>query len=268
MNRIYQTYGPSETPLQASAMNATALVASEMVDMLRTAYAQVIRFVTDLSGWVQNRTRANQGSESSTVVINIIAETQKNVRDNSAQITGLRSQTKQAAQNGVAMKKMQKRNNRFLIAIIVLLTTSFAMAQGTPKLDITIADEKVNLTKAEKAPGASITYLPGDTLRYIVTASNIGDGLMTNPEIVDPIPAGVTYVADSATGENTTITFSINQGSTYMDWPPTYTVRNSKGILVKRKATPDMVTHIKWVIEKNLNPGEAMTLDFLVVVDK
>jgi hypothetical protein len=45
-------------------------------------------------------------------------------------------------------------------------------------------------------------------------------------------------------------------------------VRNSRGILVKKEATPDMVTHIKWNIQKNLDPGEAMTLDFLVVVNK
>ena len=153
-------------------------------------------------------------------------------------------------------------------AIYAIMTLSMAMGQGIPKLDIHIADLKINLSEAEKKDASLINYFPGDTLQYVLTASNIGDGLMKNPEIVDPIPAGVTFVAESAKGEDTEITFSMNQGSTYMAWPPFYTVRNSKGILVKREATPDMISHIKWTISKDLTPGETSTMEFLVVVNK
>ena len=153
-------------------------------------------------------------------------------------------------------------------AICAIMTLSVALGQGTPKLDIHILDQKINLSEAEKKDATLISYFPGDTLQYVLTASNIGDGLMKNPEIVDPIPAGVTYVAKSATGEDTEITFSMNQGSTYMSWPPYYTVRNSKGILVKREATPEMISHIKWSISKDLTPGETSTMEFLVVVNQ
>ena len=159
-------------------------------------------------------------------------------------------------------------SNIFRSAVIGALCLSVVLGQGTPKLDIHIEDQKVNLTEAEKLDASNIAYAPGDTLRYIITASNVGTALMTEPEIVDPVPAGVTYVAESAMGDDTQITFSMNQGGTYMAWPPYYTVRNSKGILVKREATPDMISHIKWIVVKDLKPGEATTMEFLVEVNK
>ena len=154
------------------------------------------------------------------------------------------------------------------LAMVATISLSAVLAQVKPKLDIQIADQKVNLSQAEQKDPSKLTYAPGDTLKYILTASNTGDGLMTNPEIVDPIPAGVTYIAESADGANSEITVSLNQGHNYQAWPAYYTVRNAKGILVKHKASPDMVTHIKWHINKNLKPGDAVVLEFLVVVNK
>lgn len=169
---------------------------------------------------------------------------------------------------GVLMSRMNNAGNSLRIAGMMLLLISGVIAQGVPKLDIRVDSEKVNKTELERRSGAVINYLPGDTIKYLIVASNIGDGLMTSPEVIDPIPSGVTYVAESASGEDSAITFSINQGETYMAWPPTYSVRNSKGVLIKRVATPEMVSHIKWNINKNLTPGETALLDFLVVVSK
>ncbi len=153
-------------------------------------------------------------------------------------------------------------------AMVAMVSLSTGLAMGQPKLDIRIDDQKVNITVEESLTPAVVSYHPGDTLRYVITASNIGDGLMTDPAIVDPIPEGVTYIPNTAVGENAEVSFSINQGNTYMPWPPYYTVRNSKGILIKRKATADMISHIKWDIVNDLKPAEKSDLEFLVVVDK
>lgn len=176
---------------------------------------------------------------------------------------------------GVGLEQRREREmmrhakcNTLKMAMIAIVSLSVVFAQGTPKLDIHMVNQKVNLTDAEKKDASIITYAPGDTIKYIITASNVGDGLMSDPEIVDPVPAGVTYIAKSAMGDNTVITFSIDQGNVYIPWPPTYTVRNANGILMKRKATPDMISHIKWSIQRNLNPGDTSALEFLVVVNK
>jgi len=142
------------------------------------------------------------------------------------------------------------------------------MAQGTPELELRMAEMKVNLDAAEKAAGAVTNYFPGDTLQYTITAANVGDGLMTNPEVIDPIPAGVIYIENSASGADAAISFSIDAGRSYVAWPPTYTVRNAQGELERREATADMVTHIKWNIEKDLAPGETSQVAFQVEVSR
>lgn len=183
--------------------------------------------------------------------------------------------TDRLTENQVSRKEMRVRRtmrrmnaNWMHYAIVAILNVSVVYAQGAPRLDLKMEEEKVNLTDVEKRDASTISYLPGDTLLYNIVASNIGDGLMTEPEVVDPIPAGVTYLANTAMGANATITFSIDQGNTYMAWPPTYTVRNAQGELIEREAGPEMVTHIKWSIQRDLNPGDTSNLEFMVEVSR
>ena len=167
-----------------------------------------------------------------------------------------------------ARKELMKTviRNIYKSAVFAIAITSMALGQGTPKLDISIEDQKINLSATEIEDPTTITYAPGDTLRYVITAANIGDAIMTSPEIIDPVPTGVTYVASSARGINTKISFSQDQGTTYMAWPVYYSIRNSNGILVKRVASPDMISHIKWSFQENLKPEEKSTCEFMVVV--
>lgn len=160
------------------------------------------------------------------------------------------------------------KGNKLINAIAVIIMLSASYGQALPKLEIVVEDQKVNLSAVEKKDASQIVVIPGDTIRYTITATNTGQGAMQDPEIVDPIPAGVTYIPNSASGPDGDISFSLNQGGSYMPWPPFYTVRNSKGILVKREATPDMLTHIKWNIRNNLEPGESSVMEFLVEVNR
>jgi uncharacterized repeat protein (TIGR01451 family) len=150
--------------------------------------------------------------------------------------------------------------------VLVLLLAAGSWAQQGPKLEIIITDTKVNQTEAE-LKGGSVTHSPGDTIEYVLTSKNVGDALMTEPTIVDPIPAGVTYIPKSATGNNAEILFSIDGGATYGSWPMQYSVRNSRGIILKREATPEMYTHIKWRILENIPPGGAHISTFKVMVN-
>ena len=147
-----------------------------------------------------------------------------------------------------------------------LLLTSVLFAQQGPKLEINIAEEKINISAEDLQTGIT-KYSPGDTILYTLTSQNVGDALMTNPVITDPIPAGVSYVMNSAQGENSHLVFSIDGGNIFGEWPLFYSVRNSKGILVKKEATADMVTHVRWEILENLEPGAVNTSRLKVVVN-
>ena len=154
------------------------------------------------------------------------------------------------------------------MAIIVLtLAVSSVFAQGTPRLSINIEEEKVNLTAAEAGGNTEILYMPGDTIRYALTASNVGDGLMTNAAVVNPVPGGVDYVAGTALGQEAAIVFSIDDGKEYQAWPVTYVTRNARGEEVTVEATADMITHVKWNIQRSLQPGESVELEFKVEVE-
>jgi len=148
----------------------------------------------------------------------------------------------------------------FVLAVCLL--TAMLWAQGTPRLELSVTDEKVNMTSAEKAGRAAIAYRPGDVIRYEISAENKGDGVMTESVVTNPVPPGTEYVALSASGEAALIVFSINNGFTYQSWPPTYTIQDAEGNITTREATPDMVTHIRWEIKRNLAPGEKSILGF------
>lgn len=154
-----------------------------------------------------------------------------------------------------------------LLCLVGLLGGTTLLAQGTPRLAISIQDEKINLTTAERAGEANVTFASGDTIRYMITASNTGDGVMRNPSIVDPIPAHVDYIPGSAEGENAQIQFSIDGGSTYHGWPVMYEFTDDAGKTLLREASPDMITHIRWKLNATIPPGDNREMHFLVVVE-
>lgn len=158
-------------------------------------------------------------------------------------------------------------NKQILKSIIVLLfLSSLLVAQGVPKLDLTVIDTKMNMSQAEKEGRAAITYKPGDVIRYTIIATNTGNGVLTSPLITDPIPQGVSYNPYSATGQNAVITYSVNNGQLFQAWPPTYKVKDENGRTVEKLASPDMVTHVRWELKRSLKPNESHQLEFEVIV--
>ena len=153
----------------------------------------------------------------------------------------------------------------FLICGFALMTIQL-FAQGKPKLELDITEKKINMSSDEKAGQAEIVYSPGDTIEYTILAKNVGKGLMTKPEIVDPIPEGVAYLANSAKGNNCQIFFSINDGKQYTEWPIMISVINDQGVQVGEKADADQVTHIKWMINESIPAGGEKELKFRVTV--
>ena len=154
---------------------------------------------------------------------------------------------------------------RLWILTGILLTAVSLLAQGQPKLEIEIQDQKINLTKHEKN-GAEIEYAPGDTIEYTVIAKNTGDAVMVEPAIVDPIPEGVEYIVGSARGENCRIVFSVDKGLLFSAWPVMISATTPNGTRIEREARDEEVTHIKWLIRENIPPGGQKKMSFQVRV--
>lgn len=160
---------------------------------------------------------------------------------------------------------MQKLIIRSLACITILSSTLFA--QVAPKLELTIIDEKVNSSPAERSGAVKTKYHPADTIRYVLTATNVGTGNMTEPQIVDPIPNGVTYLLGTAKGDDTIIEYSINDGKNYSVWPIKTRIRTESGNMELREVSPEMITHIRWKILKDIPQGKSHEMEFMVVVN-
>lgn len=102
--------------------------------------------------------------------------------------------------------------------------------------------------------GAKAEVLPGDTLRYSVEGTNIGNQDAENLVISQDIPDGMVYVLASAQSpNNAAVTFSIDDGQTFVA-NPTIQVQQDDGSLLEQPAPAEMYTDVKWEFENTLTP--------------
>lgn len=137
-----------------------------------------------------------------------------------------------------------------LVAIFVLSATAWA----APEVEIKIKTEKEKIVMKDgqkvKKMVAAKNFTPGEIIHYTILYRNKGNEEATKAVLNDPIPAGCVYIPGSAT-EAGELTFSIDGGKTY-NKPAllTYEVKGSGGSMVKRTASPEEYTNIRWVIDK------------------
>jgi uncharacterized repeat protein (TIGR01451 family) len=107
---------------------------------------------------------------------------------------------------------------------------------------------------------------PRDLIEYRLTYANDGESAVRTLSITDPIPAGTEYVVRTATQPGgAAVTFSVDNGKTFHAWPVRVTkVVDGKEVTVD--ATADMVTHVRWTLNDELEPAETVVLAYRAVV--
>ena len=139
-----------------------------------------------------------------------------------------------------------------LTAVTLVLASSFAWAAPKIEIDLT-AEVEVEETVdgkvvTKRIPAAEAE--PGQMIFYTLTYRNSGNEQATNVNLNDPIPKETMYVAGSAFGEGTTITFSADGGKTYQaETNVTYKSKNANGSMSEKTATPDQFTNIRWTVQ-------------------
>ena len=166
--------------------------------------------------------------------------------------------------------------SRKVLVLSFVLTGFFFLAgaaqaqQGNTKLDLkTKAEKEITVKQQGKATIKRVPLdkaAPGNILVYTITYSNAGKGPVLDAVIVDPLPAGVRYIADSAEGKDAEIRCSIDKGRTWVKPPAIMEFRKADGSLEKKPAPPEMYTHIKWAIKKPVAPGQSGQVSFKVTV--
>lgn len=153
-----------------------------------------------------------------------------------------------------------------LVALLLLPVAALAKPQVT--LSVTAEKEVTTLSNGKKVtklvPAKKIE--PNEVIVYTVHYANKGDEKATNAVIEDPIPKGTVYIPDTAQGDVSEPTFSIDHGKTYNK--PTllsYEVKLPNGKTERRLATSNDYTNIRWTI-KEIAPGASGNLKFKVRV--
>ena len=159
---------------------------------------------------------------------------------------------------------------RNYIGIAAILACSFgsqafAQERGCIVLKSVAEQEKeVVNAKGEKTRQlvAASKIVPGMEVVWTVTASNICKVPSEKVTINNPVPEHMSYVANSAFGAGSDITYSLD-GKTFAA-PAELSVTETGA---RRQARADEYRHIRWVFRSPLQPGASAVARFRAVLN-
>lgn len=162
---------------------------------------------------------------------------------------------------------MKKIKSIFKIFFSVIVLSSMSLANVFAEEGSIVLSNKVlkQVIKKDKKGNTRYDYiepktaLPGDVMMYTITFENVGNEPAEGIVINDPVPNNSKYRINSAVGKNTKITFSIDGGK-YFGNPDDLVIRDKNG--KEWTAKPEIYTHIRWVYNKPLAPGEKGEVSF------
>ena len=125
------------------------------------------------------------------------------------------------------------------------------------KAEVDITTIKDGKKEIKRMPAKKVA--PDGEVIYTTTFKNTIDKPISNIMVNNPVPANMLYTADSATGANTVITYSVDGGKTY-DAPEKLTVAGKDG--KQRPAQAADFTHIRWIYKGDLATGKSSDVGF------
>ena len=159
---------------------------------------------------------------------------------------------------------------RNYIGIAAILACSFgsqafAQQQGCIVLkSVAEQEQEVVNAKGEKTRQlvAASKIVPGMEVVWTVTASNICKVPSEKVTINNPVPEHMSYVANSAFGAGSDITYSLD-GKTFAAPAELSVTENG----ARRQARADEYRHIRWVFRSPLQPGGSAVARFRAVLN-
>lgn len=159
-------------------------------------------------------------------------------------------------------------------ALVLCVVASIAAAQPTnarshASLELATRVEKIVVVEGAD-PIAPRTQLvpagvasPGDELVLTVTFANVTAQVLDGVRITQPIPPNMRYVDGSAIGPGSEVLYSVDGGASYGQ-PNELKVVAPDGM--RRAATADDYTHVRWVLKAPLEAGARGFARFRAIV--
>ena len=153
-----------------------------------------------------------------------------------------------------------------IVIALVALTAAWAYAQGQVQLT-SVAEVEVERFnqegKKEVQRVKASKVLPGTEVIFTTHYENTSKQVAENAVITNPMPEHMVYEENSARGDGTLITFSVDGGKTY-DVPAKLFVFDASGR--KFPARPQDYTHIRWSFGNPLQPGAKGEVSFRAIL--
>jgi uncharacterized repeat protein (TIGR01451 family) len=154
-----------------------------------------------------------------------------------------------------------------LVAVLVMATTTWAIAQGHIALT-SVAEVEQQIFNEEgkkevkRVPASKV--VPGSEVIFTSNYENISQEAAEKAVITNPIPEHMVYVKNSAQGRGAVITFSVDNGKSY-NIPAKLFVFDAAGR--KYPAQPKDYTHIQWTFQDPLAPGAKGSVSFRAILE-
>jgi uncharacterized repeat protein (TIGR01451 family) len=155
-----------------------------------------------------------------------------------------------------------------IVAAAGFARSALAQAVQTNPLVVTAVNTTAAAEAKHGAPRADDAARPGDVLRYQLTFTNPGKAAVKGVKLDNPIPAGLRFVAGSATStrDDVRAEFSADGGKTFSVRPmETATV---DGQQVTRPVAADRYTHVRWLLTGTVQPGATVTASYDATLSK
>ena len=150
--------------------------------------------------------------------------------------------------------------------LLLIAAAALAQDQGHLSVQTVVQKEQVTINDDGEQQVTLVpveTVVPGESVVYTISFTNISDDAAENVVITNPIADSLTYVDGSAFGPGTRIQFSVDNGQTFAD-RETLTVTD-EGVV--RAASAEDFTHIRWVMQQELAAGAQGVARFSAVLE-
>ncbi len=165
---------------------------------------------------------------------------------------------------------MKSRSNRIVFLPVLLAGIVSAHAQGPSVNCVELRNDvqmEMEFTDANGQKSVRLMppakVVPGNQVVYIITARNVCKKPVDKLVLNNPLPEHLSYVADSASGAGTDITFSVD-GKNFSK-ADALTVQDTEGHA--HAARNEDIRSIRWILSGSLAPGQSAAVRFRAAVN-
>jgi uncharacterized repeat protein (TIGR01451 family) len=152
------------------------------------------------------------------------------------------------------MKSFSRRQTTALMTLLLVSAMSHAQEKGCLELK-TVAETEQEFVNEQGQKATRLVpagkVVPGSEVIWTITAKNVCEKPAENIVVANPVPEHMNYVANSAMGVGTDITYSLD--GTEFKAASELTTREADGS--SRTARPDEYRAIRWTYKAPFAPG-------------